>query len=198
MKHPIRFNLTQWLITIMIAFVPFVSDAQTNTKKDAQDRNETKFADAGDANLLVEAFSSGMMEIKLAESIKSRTVIEDVKKISSTMIAAHTDMNNQIRQLAAAKKISLPTELTKAQADDLEAFNKKSAVDVNEEYVDLLVASHKKSVDLYEKGTKAEDADIRALFVKGLPVVKEHLSMATSLNEKMNKMDQEQRRSDSN
>ncbi len=188
----------QWLISLLIAVVPFVINAQTNNKKDAQDRNEVKFADASDANLLVDAFSSGMMEIRLAESIKARTVMEDVKKIAATMISTHTDMNNRIRQIATNKKISLPTELTKSQADDLEAFNKKSAVDVNEEYVDMLVASHKKSVDLYEKGTKAEDADIRALFVKGLPIVREHLQMATSLDEKMNQMDKEQRRSDMN
>ena len=198
MKSHIKFQFIQWLITMMVAIVPFVTDAQTNNKNDAQDRNDVKFTDAGDANLLVDAFSSGMMEIKLAESIKSRTVVEDVKKIAATMISAHTDMNNQIRQIAANKKISLPTELTKAQANDLDAFNKRSAVDVNEEYSDLLVASHKKSVDLFEKGSKAEDADIRALFVKGLPVVREHLNMATELNQKMNKMEQEQRRSDMN
>ena len=195
MKSPFKLQV-QWLITIMIAIVPFVLNAQTNNKKDAQDRNETKMADASDANLLVDAYSSGMLEIKMAESIKGRTVMEEVKNISTTMIAAHTDMNNQIRKIAASKKISLPTELTKGQADDLEAFNKRSAVDVNEEYVDLLVASHKKSVDLFEKGSKAEDPEIRAFFMNGLPTVREHLQMAQNLDEKMNSLDKEQRKSD--
>jgi hypothetical protein len=69
---------------------------------------------------------------------------------------------------------------------------------VNDECSEMLIASHKKSIDLFEKGIKANDPDISALFAKGLPVVKEHLVMAENLHDSIEKQEHEQRKSDSN
>ncbi len=198
MKNLFKVNSFHYITLVLFAALTYTANAQTNTKNEAQENNEAKFLDADDSKLLVDAYSSGMLEIKLAESIKTRTVMDEIKTLAGTIIATHTDINKQIRELATKNKISLPTQLTKAQQNDVDNFNNQSAVDVNEEYVDLLVTSHKKSLDLFEKGTEADDTDIRALFVKGLPTIREHHDMANNLNDNMKKQDQEQRKSDTN
>jgi putative membrane protein len=184
-------NLLKLSFMMSIALISMTSMAQTNTKKDAQNRNEEKFDDASDAKLLVNAYASGMAEVNLAEAVKSKTASDEIKNTSAMVITDHTDLNNQVRALASKKRISLPTQLSTAQQNEIDAITKYTGMEMDEAYIEQLIASHKKSEMLYEKGTKAEDAEIRAYFEKALPKIKQHLEMVTALKENMKTKDKE-------
>ncbi|MDQ3051677.1 MAG: DUF4142 domain-containing protein [Bacteroidota bacterium] len=162
-------------------FLSFDSFAQTNTKKDAKEVNEDKFKNTKDADLLVEAYSSGMMEIRVAENVKGRTVSPELKELANRLEAEHNDLNNQILELAEKMSITLPAQLTEGQLKDVDNIAKKSGMDLDKAYIDMLVASHKKLEMLFEKGAKCEDSEISALFAAGLPRIKEHLEMAMNI-----------------
>ncbi len=181
MKNLIKSSAIVGAGVMTCMFLSLNSFAQTNTQKDAKEVNEDKFKNTKDADLLVEAYSSGMMEIRVAENVQGRTVSPELKEMASRLVADHTEMNDQIRALAEKMNVTLPSQLNEAQLKDVDNIAKKSGTDLDRAYTEMLVASHKKSEMLFEKGAKCEDSEISALFAAGLPKIKEHLEMAMSL-----------------
>lgn len=169
--------------------------AQTNTKKEADKRNEAKFENSDDADLLVKAYNSGMAEIKLADKMKTRAVSAEVKALASKMSQEHTEMNAKIKEVAAKKNISLPSQLTKDQTEDVTEVTKENATEIDMEYLDQLSDSHKKSIELFEKGSKAKDLDIRDIFISGLPKIRSHYDMVQNTRQKMKDQKEMQRKS---
>ncbi len=169
--------------------------AQTTTKKEADKRNETKFENSDDADLLVKAYSSGMAEVKLADRMKTRAVSPEVKALASKMSMEHSAMNAKIQEVASKKNISLPTQLTNDQVEDVADITKESATEIDMEYLDQLSDSHKKSIELFEKGSKATDLDIRDIFISGLPKIRSHYDMVQNTRQKMKDQKESQRKS---
>lgn len=166
----------------------------TTTKTDVEVRTEVKYADSDvAASYVVEAYKSGLKEIKKSKKVNSYTQSAEIKRLSEMMVTDHTALNNQLRELAASENIALPTDTENSDDYKKSADYDKSKADKAEMaliekdrvYVDKLVDSHKKSVALFEKGAKVEDAEIRAVFVAALPKIKHHLEMAVNLQNNM-------------
>jgi putative membrane protein len=159
------------------------SDSETNTKKDAEERNEEMLNRTGeaDARYVVDAYADGMLEVQMAERVKDRLVSQEAKNVAEMMITEHTAMNNDMRALAEKKQISLPTQLTNMQQDDIDDVAEETGTDLDHAYTDKTVKMHKDAIDLFEKASnKANDAEIKSAFANGLPKLRSHLDMATT------------------
>ena len=157
-------------------------NAQSNAKQTDPKKN------MHNEKLVTDAYSSGIAEVRIAENVQNRTTSPEIKALAATMISDHSTLNAKLKTLAANEKITLKTELTSEQQNDLDKLQKKSGMDLDAAYVDMLVSSHKKSVDLYEKGSRCDDdAEIRAYFAEALPKIKSHLEHVTRLDDKYDK-----------
>lgn len=162
--------------------------ANTNSKDSAEKHNDAKFDKAGekDAQAVVDAYSASMFEMNVSDSVKMYTKNEAVRSLASEMSNAHAEMDNDIRQLASKKTISLPSALTGDQVDKINSLKAKK--DMDKQYVKDLVSAHKDAIDLFQKSAdNASDADIKAWFTHALPELRKHLDMAMSLEDRMNK-----------
>ncbi len=167
-------------------------ETETNTEKDADKLNEEKFARSAetDAKYVVDAYTDGMISIRLAERVKGMLTTQEAKGVAEMMITEHTAMNNDMRALATKKNISLPTELTKNQQDDIDDVAKKTGMDLDEKYLDKAVSMHRDAVDLCEKATeKVTDPEIQTAFAAGVPKLQTHLDMARSARDRVDEMD---------
>lgn len=168
------------------------SNSETNTEKDADKRNEANLPNAmeTDAKYVVDAYVGGMIEIRMAERVKDRLMTEDAKHVAEMMITEHTAMGNEMRALAATKQISLPTELTKNQQDDIDDLAEKTGMDLDKKYLDKTVSMHRNAIDVFEKGNdKANDADVKNAFATALPKLRNHLDMAITARDRVDNMD---------
>lgn len=166
-------------------------NSETNTQKDAQNRNDQKFTKPGetDAEFVVEAYEAGMNEIRLSERVKDMLVTTDAKNLAAMMISGHTAINDEMRALAVSKQISLPTELTKGEEDDIEDIAKKSGNDLDKAYLSALVRDHENAEGLFDKASsKAEDPEIRDAFDDDLPKIRMHLEMAKAAKDKLDNL----------
>lgn len=195
MKAIQKLKLTVVVLIATSVFGASSMVAQTNTKKEADKRNDAKFENADDAELLVKAYNSGMAEVKLADKMKTRAVSAEVKALASKMSMEHSAMNAKIQEVATKKNISLPTQLTNDQVEDVADVTKESATEIDMEYLDQLSDSHKKSIELFEKGSKATDLDVRDLFISGLPKIRSHYDMVQNSRQKMKEQKESQRKS---
>ncbi len=167
------------------------SNSETNTEKDADKRNEANLPNAmeNDAKYVVDAYADGMMEIRMAERVQGRLLTDDAKHVAEMMIKEHTALNNEMRALAEQKQISLPTELTKNQQDDIDDCAKKTGIDLDKKYLDKTVSMHRNAIDLFEKANdKVNDADVRNAFATALPKLRNHLDMAVTARDLVDNM----------
>jgi putative membrane protein len=153
----------------------------TNEKKlDAKDSTEVE----DDAKYAVEAANGGMLEVELGKLAQNKAISPVVMKFANMMVADHTKANNELKTLAASKKISLPTTLGEKFQKDYDDFSKMKREDFDKAYTDYMVKDHKEDIEEFKKeANDGKDPDLKAFASKHVPILKHHLLMAQQAND---------------
>ena len=158
------------------------SSGTTDTEKIAKDSNDQKFDSTNkedDTKFAVEAASGGMMEVQMGQLAQQKGSNMKVKEFGKMMEDDHSKANDELKQLAATKNITLPT----AMGDDFQKkYNDlaaKKGADFDKAYTDLMVDDHKEDIDKFQKeGDKGNDAQLKAWAAGKVPTLQHHLEMA--------------------
>src|SRR4051794_14885166 len=153
----------------------------------AQDQGAaTKGASGADQRFVMEAAQGGMTEVELGQLAAQKAASDDVKKFGQRMVDDHTKANDQLKQVASQKSITLPTDIgakNKAVKDHLE---KLSGAAFDKAYMTHMVQDHKKDVAEFQKeASSGKDADIKNFASQTLPTLQEHLRMAQETHSKV-------------
>ena len=99
------------------------------------------------------------------------------------MVDDHSRANEDLKQLASTKGVTLPTELDAKHKSELAKMSKLTGADFDKAYSKSMLSDHVKDVAAFEKQSqKAADPDLKAFAAKTLPVLEEHLQLARALN----------------
>ena len=139
--------------------------------------------DAIDAEEFVETASAK----SLAEIETSTMALEEgspaLHEFARKMIDNHTSANAELRQIAQRENFDM--------ADDATLMDQAKAMvlDIRDEsfdeaYIENQVSAHEDAVELYQRATKSDNAQVRSYAQEKLPVLQEHLSMALQLRAK--------------
>jgi putative membrane protein len=102
------------------------------------------------------------------------------------MVEDHTKANDELKQIAAQKKVTLPPDVNPTHKQLMEKLSKLSGADFDKEYVRAMVEAHEKDVAAFENASKtAADADVKGFATKTLPTLKMHLEMIKAMSDKM-------------
>jgi putative membrane protein len=171
-------------LSIPMAICLMTTVVSCNDPKDSKDMaeeiNKENFDRQGekDADKLVEAFTSNLFEIRSAESASSNAVTDEVKKLSTMLVEAHSKMNEDIKALANAKQVTLPFDISEDQKKDIQDLTEKKGLDYDKAFVDRMKDKHEKAIDFYEKtADKCEDTEIKMWASMNVAEVRSHLDM---------------------
>lgn len=177
-------TLKTTLQTAILCFGLTLMNASCSGEKDskevAEDANKENLDKDGEkaADKLVHAYSANLFEIQAAENAAMNASTEDVKKLSAMLIEAHTKMNVDVKTLADAKGVVLPTALTDDQRKELEKLSEKTGIDYDKAFTDKMKSKHEDAVKFYEKtAEKCDDAEIKGWASTTAPEVRSHLDM---------------------
>lgn len=141
------------------------------------------FADDGiDADDFVEeASAKGIAEIETARIALEKGTSKEVRDFAQMMIKDHTASNSELKALAKRKNLDI--------ADDAELMNQARAFILKQRdgesfdvaYANNQVDAHERTIELFQRGARSSDADIRTLANKTLPKLQEHLRKAKEL-----------------
>ena len=139
---------------------------------------------AYDKQVLSKAADAGSTEIAASKLAQSKSSNGDVKQFADAMVTQHTQVADELKQLASSKQIAVsdaPGARHKAQLDKLGRLEGRQ---FDTEYAASIgVAAHKDAVKLFtDASQKASDPDIKAFAVKTLPALQHHLDMANALH----------------
>jgi len=136
-----------------------------------------------DAAFMKEAAQAGNAEVEASKLAQTKAQRADVKTFAQTMIDDHTKVGDELKALAASKKVELPTGPSVMQKGELKMIDAGADAKFDERYVKAFgVKAHEDTVKLFqEAASEAKDADVKAFAQKTLPGLQHHLEMARSL-----------------
>jgi len=137
-----------------------------------------------DQKLLTDLAMANMAEIETAKLALQKTQSDRVKSFAQQMVDEHTKGLDEVRKVAAARSLTLPTELDskhKAMAAKLE---KLSGDKFDRSYMEQAgVQAHKEAQQLVSKTeTSAQDSELKSLATRLKPTIHQHLNNAEQLN----------------
>ncbi|WOB10123.1 DUF4142 domain-containing protein [Piscinibacter gummiphilus] len=136
-----------------------------------------------DADFMKQAAQNGAAEIEASKLALQKAQRSDVKAFAEKMVADHTKTSDELKQLAAAKKVSLPDGPSMKQKGELKMISAGDDAKFDERYAkNFGVKAHEETIKLFEEAAKsATDAEVKAFAQKTLPGLNHHLEMARAL-----------------
>jgi putative membrane protein len=170
------------------ALTPIFSIAQQDSPRTSGNAGAgqaagNKLADA-DRQFVERAATGGVAEVEMGKLAQQKGTSDPVKQFGARMVQDHSKSNQELKQLARAKGISVPEAPTKAHHGEMDKLNKLSGADFDKQYMAHMVSDHQKNVAEFKKASEsAQDGEVKAFASKTLPTLQEHLSRAQSIND---------------
>jgi len=136
-----------------------------------------------DASFMKDAAQAGAAEMEASRLAQTKAKNADVKAFADKMVTDHARVADELKALAANKKVKLPDGPSVAQKAEIKLIDAGDNDKFDERYAQHFgVKAHESTIKLFEEAAaNAKDADVKAWAAKTLPGLKEHLSMAQAL-----------------
>lgn len=137
----------------------------------------------GDRNFLAQAAEGGLFEVEAGRLASEKGRHAGVKSLGATLSSDHTDAAQRLRDLAAAKGVTLPTTVSAAQRETLQKLGQASGADFDRLFLAQVgIEAHQRDIAAFERAAReSKDADVKAFATATLPTLRHHLSTAQQL-----------------
>lgn len=139
-----------------------------------------------DSKFVMFAAMGGMAEVEMGRLAAQKGASEDVRQFGQRMVDDHTRANEELMRVASSKGMTPPATLDAKHQAAMQKMSALSGEKFDREYAKMMVSEHKKTVSEFQKeSVRGADPDIKAFAAGKLPALREHLSMAQRLHDKV-------------
>jgi len=164
-------------VTITVTLFTIQSAAQ----QEAATKTSPSLASA-DASFMKQAADGGMAEVALGNLAVSKASSDDVKKFGQRMVDDHSKANDQLKQLAEQKHVTLPDKPSKSHQATEAKLSALSGDSFDRAYMAEMLKDHKKDVADFKKASRsAADPDLKNFATSTLPTLQDHLKQAQTI-----------------
>ena len=129
-----------------------------------------------------DAAAGSMMEITLAEYAKKNASSEAVKNYANMLHTDHSKANEKLKQIAAGKKMTLPTTMGAEKQQMANKLMGMKGADFDREYMTMMVDDHNKELMKFQDAAHMlNDAELKAFAAENVMVLREHLTKAKEI-----------------
>lgn len=191
-----RFIRNTMLATAVAGLMSVGAVAQNSAAGSSSTQDSSKAASsagssqlsAADQKFVKKAAQGGMAEVELGKLATQKASSDDVKKFGQRMVDDHTKANDQLKQIAGNKGISLPTDLDAKDQALKDRLSKLDGEQFDRAYMKNMVRDHTKDVSEFRKeSTSAKDNDLKNFASQTLPTLEDHLKEAKNIAPKADK-----------
>jgi putative membrane protein len=158
--------------------------AQSSNDKMTNDSSGTSSAKLAptDRQFIKKAAEGGLAEVELGKLASEKAESSDVKQFGQRMVDDHTKANDQLKQVASEKGLTVPDKLSAKDAATKARLEKLSGKAFDRAYMRDMVTDHTKDVSEFRMESKnAKDPDVKNFASQTLPTLKDHLKEAKSI-----------------
>jgi len=132
-----------------------------------------------DQKFIHEAAQGGMAEVELGKLAEQNASSQEVKSFGKRMVDDHSKANDELKEIAKTKNITLPTALGAKDKALHDRLAKLQGAQFDRAYMQAMVKDHKKDVAAFRhESTAGNDPDVKSFASKTLPTLEDHLKMA--------------------
>lgn len=129
---------------------------------------------------------AGMAEIKLGKIAQQQATNAKVKQFGQMMVTDHTKAGDELKAIAKAKGLALPTTLDPPHQATRDRLATLKGAEFDRAYMDAMVTGHQTVENTMR--TEAEsgaDAELKAFAMRTRPTVQTHLKMALQIQQEV-------------
>lgn len=156
---------------------------QDNARSDDKDetRNVEQIAKKSE-EFAQEAASINMMEVQISDIAINRSQNAEIDQLAGKIKAGHENALSGLRGLANTRNWALPVTMLEKHQNDVDKFSGTEDGSLDELYLNMMVDSHKSTIDKFEKCSEADyDPQLAAWAQNSLPVLRAHLDDSQAL-----------------
>ena len=181
-RRAISFAATPILCGLLCAGLGLAQDTATPR----MDAGSNKMLKSADTTFAVKAAQGGLAEVKLGQLAAEKGSSPDVKAFGQQMVDDHTKANDQLKSVAQAERMTLPSEMNPKQQALYAKLQNSSASEFDHTYVKAMVKDHEEDVKDFEKeANSGSDPQIKDFAAKTLPVLQGHLDKIKGIQSSM-------------
>jgi putative membrane protein len=157
-----------------------------------KDRPATIAISDADAHVLLDLHDLNQDEISVAELAVSKAQSPDVKRFGQQLIQDHKRSDEMVLAVAKRRGVVLSAlKPTPKQAEHgaqeralMERLKTSSGPEFDRTFLAAMVDGHRKAIDMVEQSrARVEDAELRTMLDKKLPILQKHLQAAQKLSQ---------------
>lgn len=158
------------------------ADTTLKTDPSAKIRNDTANLASDEIAFIQKATVGGIMEVETGNLTTQKTKDPKIMAFAKRMIADHTKSGGELKQIAENMGIKVPGALPTEEQGHLAAMRQMQNKEYDENYMDMMVADHAKTIDLFNSATRFKNEKLKAFAVKTLPILQMHNKMAIGID----------------
>lgn len=180
-------NVKLLLFAAMFAFGSCGDSTPDDSKEMAEEQNEQKFDETNlekDTEFAVAAANDGMTEVELSRLAATNASSAAVKEYAAMLVTDHSAANEELKNAAMQKNISLPAAISDGMQKDVNDMAEKKGDDFDKAYINRMIDDHQKAIDLFQKeANNGNDPDLKMWAGNKVPVLQAHLDKAKSIKD---------------
>lgn len=132
-----------------------------------------------DQQFMKQAAQGGMEEVQTGQLAEQKAAAPAVKQLGQTLVTDHTQLNNQLMQLAQQQGVTLPTTLDQSDRQEMQQLQKLSGSQFDKTFAKEEIEDHQKMIKMFQQEAQnTQDQALRQWVETGIPVLQKHLQMA--------------------
>jgi len=168
--------------TVVFAFLTAVAFAQTPKSTGASSANMSA-ASAADQQFIKNAAEGSLAEVEMGRLAAQHASHADVKSFGQRMISDHQKVDNELKDIAAKKHVTLAATLNTQDQKTYDGLSKLSGDAFDRAYMKDMVQDHQADIAHFKaEAASGKDADVKAFASKTLPTLEDHLKAAEAAN----------------
>jgi putative membrane protein len=137
---------------------------------------------AADSLLISQAILANQQEMRLGTLAQQKAASPAVKQFGQRMVTDHSTMGKQWSALAAQNGLSIKPNPDPTQTEQTSNLQSLSGTAFDRLYMTAMIQGHQRVVsDLQSQASSAKSAEVRQLSASELPIVQQHLTLATQV-----------------
>ena len=143
-------------------------------------------SDHPDWKFFKEAAQGGMAEVTLGKMAVNKAESEAVKSFGERMVTDHGNSSQELKDLAVAENVTLPTEMSADAKAVQEKLSGLSGAEFDKAYMEEMLKDHKKDISAFqEQAQQGKDPEVKNWAEKTLPTLQEHYTLAETTSSKI-------------
>jgi putative membrane protein len=161
------------------------ADSANKAIQDSALNNNKMVVDEAASSFLVRVADAGMTEVRITSITMKKAAHQPVKDFATMLNKEHSDLNDQVKDLADQKNVVLPQNISEEKQKEIDMLDNSEGKEHDKTFINMMISKHQSSIEMFEKAVQeVADYDIKTFAEKTLPTLKSHLEAAKSLQKK--------------